>query len=377
MRRIDWTILRRSLRDELGEEDEKILSSWLDEAEEHREFYRKMRDFFSGGEKEGVDVERNFHRFERRTFHKRRLAARRLWSRVAVLAVACGAGLALLRLQNERREAGTPLAPLSPGKAMAVLHTDEGRHVALGGERRLILLSDSTGIRQDNDTLNYAGVKADGRTRARTHTLEVPRGGEFCTLLSDSTTVYLNSESKLTYPVTFDGGERRVRLEGEAYFDVARTGQPFVIEAGKMSIRVLGTRFNARAYADEGKIATTLEEGLVSVSAGDTSLLLEPGEQAVLDEKGALTKRRVDTYLFTAWREGVFVFKDERLEDVLNTVARWYNLHVFYQNGASRDTRINGNISRYSDFSVLLEKLEKLELVRFKIRGRTITVIDE
>ena len=97
----------------------------------------------------------------------------------------------------------------------------------------------------------------------------------------------------------------------------------------------------------------------------------------MLDEKGALTQRRADTYLFTAWREGVFVFKDERLEDVLNTVARWYNLHVFYQNGASRDTRINGNISRYSDFSVLLEKLEKLELVRFKIRGRTITVIDE
>ena len=218
--------------------------------------------------------------------------------------------------------------------------------------------------------------RGDGGKRGRVqwHRLEVPRGAEFNTRLSDGTMVQMNSESELTYPAVFGEGTRRVRLRGEAYFEVTSTGAPFVIEAGGMEVRVLGTRFNVYAYEEEGLVATTLEEGSVEVRAEGERLLLVPGEQATLTSEGGLEKRRVETWRFTAWREGEFVFEDERLEDVLNRVARWYNLTLFYSGQAARDTRINGRISRYEDFSILLEKLELLDLVDFEIKGKTVTV---
>lgn len=88
-----------------------------------------------------------------------------------------------------------------------------------------------------------------------------------------------------------------------------------------------------------------------------------------------MSKQNVDVRRYTAWKDGQFVFDDERLEDVMNRVARWYDIKVFYRNPEVKDIRINGNISRYKDFSVLLEKIEKLEIVYFDIKGNVITVI--
>ena len=192
--------------------------------------------------------------------------------------------------------------------------------------------------------------------------------------LSDATMVYLNAETDLSYPVQFYGEERRVKLTGEAYFDVTKSDKPFVVEVNGFEVKVLGTRFNIHAYQEETRFETTLEQGRVQVQTKDHTLL-EPGEQAVLTEEGELSKQKVDVRRYTAWKDGQFVFDDERLEDVMNRVARWYDIKVFYRNPEVKDIRINGNISRYKDFSVLLEKIEKLEIVYFDIKGNVITVI--
>ena len=137
---------------------------------------------------------------------------------------------------------------------------------------------------------------------------------------------------------------------------------------------MLGTRFNVHAYKGETRFETTLEQGSVEVKTKDHFLLLEPGEQAVLTDEGRLSKQKVDVHRYTAWKDGHFVFDDERLEDVMNTVARWYDIKVFYHNQDVKDVRINGNISRYRDFSVLLEKIEKLDVAQFEIKENTIIV---
>lgn len=90
--------------------------------------------------------------------------------------------------------------------------------------------------------------------------MKIPRGGEYVLVLSDGTTVYLNAESELMYPVKFRGNDRRVFLKGEAYFDVKRdTSKPFIVEANSLDVRVLGTEFGVRAYQDETCIRTTLK----------------------------------------------------------------------------------------------------------------------
>ena len=218
-------------------------------------------------------------------------------------------------------------------------------------------------------------MKIEGKLIDVTHMIRVPRGGEFSMKLSDATMVYLNAETDLSYPVQFYGEERRVKLTGEAYFDVTKSDKPFVVEVNGFEVKVLGTRFNIHAYQEETRFETTLEQGRVQVQTKDHTLLLEPGEQAVLTEEGELSKQKVDVRRYTAWKDGQFVFDDERLEDVMNRVARWYDIKVFYRNPEVKDIRINGNISRYKDFSVLLEKIEKLEIVYFDIKGNVITVI--
>lgn len=199
--------------------------------------------------------------------------------------------------------------------------------------RRNIVVADSFRVQQDSNVLNYAAMNAAGKVINEMHTMRVPRGGEFSMKLSDGTMVYLNAETDLRYPVQFNDDERRVVLTGEAYFDVTKSGKPFVVEVNGFEVRVLGTCFNVHAYKGETRFETTLEQGSVEVKTKDHVLLLEPGEQAVLTDEGRLSKQKVDVHRYTAWKDGHFVFDDELAGRRENTVARWYDIKCLSESG--------------------------------------------
>ena len=202
----------------------------------------------------------------------------------------------------------------------------------------------------------------------------MPRGGEYALQLSDSTKIWVNSESELRYPETFGADVRVVDLKGEAYFSVTKDSvRPFIVRTGGMELRVLGTEFNVNAYEDGDGLVTTLVSGKVALRAGNASLMLEPGEQAVLSVDG-FSKELVNVQRVVAWKDGVVAFEDERLEDLMDKLSRWYDVQVFYQNADLQDVRITGYIDRYKDIQILLDKLEMLDLAEFEVRGRTITV---
>lgn len=375
MQKIDWHILKRSIKDDLSDEEKRELGVWLNESEDNRRYYRKMQNFFAREEGEGVDVSKNFKQFERKTFNRRR----RLFigiSRYAAMFILLAGIVVLWREMNTgSRETGARQYTLVPGMEKAILYTESGEQIVLESRvHRNIVVADSFQVQQDSNLLNYMAMGEDGKVIHEMHTMQVPRGGEFSMKLSDGTMVYLNAETNLRYPVQFNGDERRVSLSGEAYFDVVKSGTPFIVEVNGFEVKVLGTRFNVHAYKDETRFETTLEQGSVEVRTATQVLLLEPGEQAVLTEAGELSKQKVDASRYTAWKDGQFVFDDERLEDVMNTVARWYDIKIFYQSQRVKDVRINGNISRYKDFSLLLEKIEKLDVAQFEIKENTIIV---
>ena len=206
------------------------------------------------------------------------------------------------------------------------------------------------------------------------NTIIVPRGGEYVIQLSDGTKVWLNAESELRYPVSFGDGERGVYLTGEAYFQVERNeSHPFTVTSGDHRITVLGTEFCVRAYKDESRILTTLEKGRVSVNSGMESVQLIPGEQSSVE--GSLIKvESVDTQIYTAWRNKKYIFQEQSLGEILNTLSRWYDMRVSFDEDEFKNYRFTGELMKYSSINDFLKKLEELEKVSFKIDGRVVNV---
>ena len=190
--------------------------------------------------------------------------------------------------------------------------------------------------------------------------------------LPDGTVVWLNSESRLVYPDQFADGKRTVNLVGGAYFEVVKDEKkPFIVKAGDVDVEVLGTSFNVNDY--DGKFVTTLVTGKVDVRVGDENYILDPSMQICV-ENGNAVLNKVNTNEFTAWKDGLFVFKKQKLQDVLDILSRWYDIVVFYQNADLKELHFTGTIERHNDIAEVVKFLEKTDMVNFTINGKTLVV---
>ena len=380
-----YELISGKLDDRLSPMEETELSDWLAEDVKHEKIYaeiKKIRDQVKLLHRDFTpDTENVLKRVKRG--RGRSIGFRYWWKYAALFILPLGVALILWQgMKNESVEVHRQFSAVSrPGGERAILKLYDGKTIMLDSTMKSSLIAHEANVRIEMDSnhlLRYSSYDSFGITDAnKNNELIIPKGGEYQVVLADGTKVWLNSASRLIYPQSFMGKERRVVLSGEAFFDVAKSGTPFNVELNGFEVKVLGTRFNINAYEGETRFETTLERGSVEINVKGKMLLMEPGEQAVITNTGELSKQKVDVSLYTAWKDGYFVFEDERLEDVMNTVARWYDVNLFYQNPGVKEIRINGNISRYKDFSVLLEKIEKLDIVHFNIKGNDITVIDK
>ncbi|MDD3037676.1 FecR family protein [Bacteroides sp.] len=155
-----------------------------------------------------------------------------------------------------------------------------------------------------------------------------------CTL-PDGTTVLLNSDTKLTYPSTFKDATRVVTLEGEAYFSViSNSSQPFIVTTHKLSVRVLGTKFNLSAYPMDDRVITTLNSGSIQVhiesGESDSQYILKPSQQIVYDkiDKSVLVNTVTDESV--GWKDGLLIFQDATFNDIVHTLQRRFNVTIRY-----------------------------------------------
>lgn len=264
---------------------------------------------------------------------------------------------------------------ISPGEVKAELLLADGSKIRLDG-KPCDSLTEQAGSRI---TARGAGLEYTGHGQGNElvyNTLKIPRGGEYTLILGDGTIVYLNSETELRYPVQFVGDERKVELTGEAFFEVRPDeAHPFIVKTAHSEVKVLGTSFNLRSYPDENRVAATLVSGKVDFITGDRQkVALFPGEQAVLNENGQVSKKEVDTYLYTAWKDGNFVFYKQSLEEVMRIVARWYDVEIHFIDANQRNVSFTGNVKRYDDFSKIVRMLEMTGNTHFEIDGRNIFI---
>ncbi|GAB7087175.1 FecR family protein [Marinifilum fragile] len=263
---------------------------------------------------------------------------------------------------------------LLPGSSMAYLEIDNQEKIELTGKDTLLLFKESK-AELDSGRIVYSSSEAQNQ-KVEYHRINVPRNGEFFVVLSDGTKVWINSGSQLGFHSKFTGKQRIVHLEGEAYFEVSKNPeQPFVVRTNNMDVRVLGTHFNVKAYDDDEFTYATLNEGKVHVFKGEMSEVLQPDEQLVLNNNTkAFKKQIVDASIYSAWVKGKMMFKDERLEDIMNSLSRWYDVSVFYRTEELKDRRFSISTNRYGDIQTLLDQMELTNRVRFEINKNAIVV---
>jgi len=294
---------------------------------------------------------------------------RRLWYGAAA-AVFIGLAGAFAWLQLSPRKTPTTVAErykndLNPGRDKAVLKLSDGRTVELNEKGSgAIANQDGATIKEDSGWLSYS---ASGEPHY--NDLYTPVGAQIKVALADGTKVWLDASSSIHYPTAFPSGNREVTITGQAYFEIAPNAhQPFIVHAKDQTIRVLGTHFNVNAYA-AGEVRTTLEQGSVLVSSGNTRLKLAPGQQA----DGGTLRTDVDLEEVLAWKNGEFRFNGASIRVIMDQLARWYGAEVRYQDDIREE--FVAKIPRNVPISKVLKYLESTGQVKFILEGNVITVI--
>lgn len=288
------------------------------------------------------DVERAWEQVQRRMEERkgqRRLKRYSLMlqsavSLAAAILIACG--VIYYTHVGRQKRVMAQIAQIKPEGQHAVLYLADGASVDLG-LRDSIAVRTETGVEVEmtgENSLAYKPRKTQPQKQEEVpeeyNTLVTPRGSEYSLTLADGTQVWLNAASRLRFFTSDRGRERRVWLEGEAYFEVAHDARrPFIVESGGQSIRVLGTRFNINSYEGDRAIYTTLVEGSVAIAplTGGDAVTLEPGQQAEYSRRngGAIAVKAVDTSLATAWMNGTFIFAHASVTEIMENLSRWYS----------------------------------------------------
>ncbi len=259
--------------------------------------------------------------------------------------------------------------PVLPGGNRATLLIDGGKSIDLDDKKEGIVMQD--GKIRYTDGSQLAGGNSD--IASKQYTVLTPKGGTYQLRLPDGTNIWLNADSRISYAADLARTDtREVRLEGEAYFEVAKDlRRPFVLTTAREQIRVLGTQFNVNSYSDETTGRTTLVEGSVGIN-GNTILM--PGQQAIVDRYGKIRLATVNVSKVVAWKNGKFVFESAPLESVMKKIGRWYNVEPIYKGTVSERT-FSGTLSRFEDIQKLLDKISYTSDVRFKLEGRRVIVM--
>ncbi len=380
---IDFEIIWKKIHNQASEEEEILLNLWLSENSLHRKYYESALRYYTNGS-QFANSPAELKKALRNIHHKTGIHSP--YRNTRILAVASVAASILFMIYFQFSAPNNPeeikneqqVQSIVPGSNKAILILADGSEYDLTTGNKSIITTDGTEIKNTGNQLEYIGT-AGQNADIKYNTLKIPRGGEYFLILSDSTKVWLNSETTLRFPVQFAADDRNVELTGEAYFEVSKNEKkPFVVSSGNHLVKVLGTQFNISSYADNPNIYTTLAEGKVEVSSisnPEVTLMLRPSEQSILNSNNnQIQKRTVDVNQYVAWKDGRFVFRDQTLEEIMRTLSKWYDVQVVFSNEADKQLMFTGNLERYADFGDILAKIAKTNEVNFEIKNNTIMI---
>jgi ferric-dicitrate binding protein FerR (iron transport regulator) len=313
----------------------------------------------------------------------RALPRHRWWAAAAIIML-LAIGATYMWTTHKKPKELPPIAQhtkdIAPGKDGAILTLADGSQISLDTVKNAtIATQNGVTAKVVNGTLLYEGKGNE----LVYNTMSTPKGRQYHLTLPDGTNVWLNSQSSIHYPTRFSGNERKVNIEGEAYFEVARnSAMPFKVVIGdKATVNVLGTAFNVNAYDNEPQIATTLVEGSIKIAEEKSPaapVILQPGQQARVAQSqqnasGIEVLLHPDMEKALAWKNGQFYFDGATLPEIMRQVERWYDIQVVLP-GTIPHIVFEGKMTRGVSLRFLLHSMEDLG-VHYRLEGKVLTIV--
>ncbi|CAM3324619.1 FecR family protein [Zobellia roscoffensis] len=374
---MDFKLIIKKINNTLTAEESKIFEAWHNESEVHRNYFDRVKNNYSKGA-DIVDVKKGW------TNVSAKIKEKRYSSYKYAAAIVLLFSTILTWYWNTENIRTTP--PIKStvihkkqdhiGSDKATLTLEDGSEVLLERGKSFETNKASSNGEQLVYNKNRSPEKITGK-----NTLTIPRGGQFFLILNDGTKVWVNSGTQIKYPVAFAANKpREIELvHGEAYFDVSpsteHNGSHFIIKTEGQKIEVLGTEFNIKAYDDDDHISTTLVEGKVLVKNGHDSKNLTPGHQSKIDRStNKLVVSAVDVYNEISWKDGLFSFKNQSLEDIMKVLSRWYDVDVAFENKSIKKLTFNGIFRKNLKLDQILKIIQNTNEVNYEIKGKTITM---
>jgi len=364
--------------------DQRIqLYSWLDDHPDNQSFFKNLiekdqvfEDAWQWLEQKSYTNEAWQNELESKTIQKLKLQQKQSlfkklyrWPYISAACILL-TGLTyffLLKQPLVSQDEAIQLSSIRPGSNKAHLKLSNGKTIQLRTDQNGIALEDGLAYADGSPVLDMDIQELKNLTAS----IVVPKGGKYHIVLADGSQIWLNSASKLDYPLQFKAEKREVTLEGEAYFEVAKRTLknkkvPFIVHNKFQDIEVTGTAFNVSAYQDDSKTITTLVEGSVNIHTAGQSISLKPNQQSI-NEDGKITQESVDVSQYTAWKDNKFLFFETPLNDAMKSLARWYNLEIDRQQHIPK-TYLYGEIDRDKNLGEVLRILEKSG-IKFKLQN--------
>lgn len=355
----------------------------------NRKYFRQLRKVWNlvngprvTPERKRVELER-FRNFMRQQpgGKERRFARRMGWYKYAAVVfipVLIAVYLSWHEFAREDTRVLLSEEPVYPGTRQVILTIADGDTIALPPNRDVdIQLAGQLRVVSSGEGITYELGEGENEGEERYNTLATPVGGEYQVVLSDGSRVWLNALTELRYPEIFKEDCREVYLSGEAYFEVEHDPErPFVVVANGVEVTVYGTRFNVNNYGTD-VVRTVLVDGKVGirVAGSGKEVVLSPSDMAECFEGTREVKvRKVDPYVYTAWKEGKFVFEDEPVEEIMARLSNWYGIKVFYTDERVKKQTFTGVITRYTEVGNVLHLIGETAVVRFQLNGNVVTV---
>lgn len=348
-------LLLRVLERRADESDIIYFSRWMED-EEHRVYFGKIKKVWNlsaGVHSDRESLEKgldDYRRFMHRTSRSKKV--KRMMRAIAA-AAAVVAMIIVSSVWITRQDNIVGAVKDIPVKQHEIILT-------MADGKRVNVLSDSLSL------FGYAGgqVKINKNNRREIvcevkdtfpsdnpldfNELIVPVGERVALWLPDGTRVWLNSESSLRYPVYFGKGNREVEIRGNAYFEVVKDSlHPFIVKTREITTEVLGTSFEVNVYGDGNVVSTTLVKGSVRVKAGTRSAIIKPNQQFVYNTKsGSVEVLKVDAANKVRWTRGILVIDNERFDDVIWKLERWYGVTIVNETGIQFNQFFSGEFDR-------------------------------
>ncbi|WP_455787131.1 FecR family protein [Parabacteroides goldsteinii] len=370
-----YQIILSKLANEATEEELLSLSKWLEKSDANREEYAQIKRLYQKSslktKEQTYNIDKAWQNVQRQTVHKKRNFS--LWlGYAAMLTIILSIGV--IFFANEHKSAS-----ISKVNKINVNDFDQPTLLLENGET-IKLNEESFAMQQKHITIKndaekmlvYETKEEKAEKKIQNNHLIIPKGKTYQLELSDGTRIRLNSESELIYPTLFTENKREVTLIGEAFFEVAKDkDKPFIVKANEMKISVLGTTFNICSYTKDKTISTTLIEGSVSVCANHGQKpIITPSEQVPYNKENDQTDIQiVNTELYTSWINGKYIFKDAKLEEIINKLQLWYDFSVTYQTESLKENRYSLIAEKDIDLDKLLEVISYTSDVKLERTG--------